>query len=339
VSIPHPPGCPACGSAAALRPREEHLDPIGGKRYRLLDCPACGVTSSEPREPVGADWYEKERPTRARETRPAPESDWRFRQFFSERLAPGRLLDVGCGDGGFLALAAARGFVGTGFDYDERMVAKARARGIADAHAAEFADFCRTRRDGEFDYAVLFDVLEHTPEPAWFFGEVRRLLKPGGHVALTMPNALRPVPLGREEYDYPPHHFTRWTPDALKGFLERGGFEVARLDAGTLKTTFLSDVYFFRAVMPRLLALARRLLFGRAAPGATLTQLYEGAARPSPLSDKLRRQELVEAARRVFAVLFYPAALILRARFLARDPRCGEYLYVLARLKESAQGK
>lgn len=324
-------GCPACGSAAGLRPVEEHFDRIGAKRYLVLLCPDCGVFSSEPREPVGADWYAKCAPIRARETRPAPETDWRFRQFLADGLPPGRLLDVGCGDGSFMALAAANGFAPTGFDYDQRVAAQARAKGLSDAHAMEFSDFCAGRKEGEFDVLTMFDVLEHTPEPAWFFGQAKRLLKRGGHVAITLPNALRPVPWGREEHDYPPHHFTRWTPDAMRGFLARQGFRVVRQEAGTLKLRYLSDHFFFYRVMPGLLALAKRILFrDRKSGETTISELYERA--PSgALSDKLVRQRLVNAARLAFQGAFLLPGLALKSYYTWRQPRSGDCLYTLAR--------
>ena len=330
------PGCPACGSAAPRPLVEEHLDPVGGIRYRVVSCPDCGVVSSEPRAAVGADWYEKSAPIRDLERRPPPEDDWRFRQFLSDRVPPGRLLDVGCGDGGFLRLAAAAGFTPTGFDFDARVAALARAKGL-DAHAAEFSAFCAGRKAGEFDAITMFDVLEHTPEPAWFLGELKRLLAPGGRVAVTLPNGLRPLPWRREEHDFPPHHFTRWTPDSLRGFFERHGFEVVRQDAGTLKLRYLSDHFFFFRVMPGLLALARRVLFGRAADkgGATITELYgrSGGAPAGVLGDKLRRQRLADAARAAFSIAFFPFALVQQAYYRAREPRSGDCLYTLARLK------
>src|SRR5690242_17116731 len=103
-------GCPACGSAAPLQKIEDHFDRIGQKPYRVLLCRACGVASSEPREAVGAEWYEKCAPIRAQEARPPAEADWRYQQFLAAKLPPGKLLDVGCGDGSFLSLAQKNGF-------------------------------------------------------------------------------------------------------------------------------------------------------------------------------------------------------------------------------------
>lgn len=332
-----PLDCPACERPSPSEFIEEHHDRIGGERYRLWRCLDCRVVWSEPRRAVGAEWYEKAAPIRVQEHRPDPSKDWRFQQFFHDRLPPGAILDVGCGDGGFLELASQHGFKPVGFDYDARVVARARERGLTEVHAAEFSSFCLSRKPGEFDAAVLFDVLEHTPEPAWFFGQIKKLLKPGGHVALTMPNALRPLPWGREEHDFPPHHFTHWTPSALKGFLERQGFRVVRQEAGILKTRYISENYFFNRVMPGPLNLARRSLFGKSATsGATISELYSRPqSRNSWLADKSRRQKLVDVGRIAFNALFAPAALGLKAYYKARNPDCGDSLYTLARLTET----
>lgn len=331
------PGCPACSSAAEPAFVEEHHDRVGSKTYRLLRCPDCGVVFSEPREAVGADWYAKTAPLRGRERRPAPETDARFRRFFADGLPPGKLLDVGCGDGGFLALARERGFAVAGFDYDERVASLARAKGLSDVHAMEFSDFIESRRPAEFDAATLFDALEHTPEPAWFLAKIKTLLKPGAYLAVTLPNALRPLPWGREEHDYPPHHFTRWSPEALKRFLERQGFEVVRQEAGTLRLGYLSDHFFFYRLMPGAIALAKRVLFGGrgARDGATLSELYAGDTKApcGGLGDKMTRQRLVNAARSVFQVVFAPAALLMKTYYRLSRPHCGDHLYTLARLR------
>jgi hypothetical protein len=110
--------CPACGAEGPFPKVEDWHDAVGGKDYAVHACPSCGVEFSEPRVAVGADWYEKAAPLRGREYKPGPETDFRFKLFFAEPLTPGRLLDVGCGDGGFLALAKDRGWSVTGFDYD-----------------------------------------------------------------------------------------------------------------------------------------------------------------------------------------------------------------------------
>jgi len=278
-----------------------------------------------------------------------PESDWRYRTFFAQGLPPGKLLDVGCGDGGFLTMAKTKGFAAAGFDFERRMVELAHSRGLIDVESAEFGEYCRGRTADEFDHITLFDVLEHTPEPGWFLGELKRLLKLGGHVAITLPNALRPLPWGREEHDFPPHHFTRWTPRAMRGFLERNGFRVIRQDAAKLKIYYLAEHFFFYVLMPSLLGAARRLLFGAAA-GRTITELYAERSKTSAappdavrgswrdraravLCDKWTRQRVVNAFKALCAVFVYPMAAAMAAYYRLRRPECGDSLFTLARLE------
>src|SRR3990167_7831748 len=129
--------CPSCGSLRPLIFLESWIDRIEHEPYRLLRCNDCGVVSSEPRKMVGMDWYVLAEPLRGKEPRSMPENDWRFQQFFRESLNPGTLLDVGCGDGGFMYLARQHGWRPVGFDYDERVVSKARVKGL-DGYTGNF---------------------------------------------------------------------------------------------------------------------------------------------------------------------------------------------------------
>lgn len=325
-----PRSCPACERGGPFSFVEPWRDPVAGGDYALWSCPACAVVFSEPRQAPPSDWYEKAAPLRAKEIQPLPSSDWRFASFLKDILPPGKILDVGCGDGGFLALAQRSGWMGLGFDYEFRMIEIAKTRGV-EVKVDEFGAFCRSRAAGEFDAIVLFDVLEHTPEPSQLINLVKPLLKKGGHLALTLPNALRPLPFVREEHDYPPHHFTRWSPEAMKGFLDRNGFSIVRQDAGALKVRYLSDHLFFYALMPCVLGLAKRLMFGSSAQGKTVSELYASSGGSGVLADRSRRQKLVDAFKFVLRLLTWPAALLMWAYYTATRPLPGDCLYTLAR--------
>jgi SAM-dependent methyltransferase len=331
--------CPACAGARAGNFFEERRDPIGGALYRLYRCPDCGVAFAEPRDPVGPDWYEKEAPLRAQEPRPAPDRDWRFRRFLDAGLTPGRVLDVGCGDGRFLQFAQTRGWTGVGVDYEERMIALARAKGV-DAHARDFAEFFKAQPPAAFDAAVMFDVLEHAPEPRVLLAALKPALKGGAHLAITFPNDARPAWFGREDYDYPPHHFTRWTAAALRGFLEREGFTVVALDVIGPSVLWFSEMLFDRLIAPSALGAARRVLFGSRARG-TLTGLYSSGAAvassgPAPrglkgfLADPVRRRRASGLFKYACRAVTYPVGVLLVLVCRLRGGR-GEYLYALAR--------
>ncbi|MBI4371254.1 MAG: class I SAM-dependent methyltransferase [Elusimicrobia bacterium] len=329
-----PRACPACGSTRGFSFVEEHRDAVAGGLYRLHRCGACGLVFAQPRDPVGAGWYEKAAPLRAAEPRGPAARDRRYRRFLGEGLAPGKLLDLGCGDGSFLKLAAAAGWTAVGADYDVRVAALARAQGL-DVCAGDFASFLKKRAAKEFDAVVLFDVLEHASEPRELIAAIKPVLKRGGHLAVTLPNADRPLPFGRDRYDFPPHHFTRWTPGALSSFLRREGFAPVRVEAPGPTGLWFSEHLFDFAVAPAGLALARRLAFGRGARGS-LTELYSGKGASGLLADPLRRGRLVWAARRLARVLTWPAGLLLSLPYRARSGR-GHHLYALARYDDISE--
>lgn len=95
------------------------------------------------------------------------------------------LLDVGCGSGWL-----GEHFPGyTGVDVSEEAVQAARARGreVTRVNADDPLPF----PDERFDAVVLKDVLEHVRDPVELVLETRRVLKPGGQVFASSPDAQR----------------------------------------------------------------------------------------------------------------------------------------------------
>lgn len=333
-----PRPCPACEGSRDLAFVEERRDPVGGVTYKLYRCGTCALVFSEPRDPVGPDWYARSSPLRASEERPEPASDARFAFFLDADVPAGKVLDIGCGDGGFLSLAKAKGWDAAGVEHDARMVELARAKGI-DAKAQDFEPYLKSRAAKEFAAVTLFDVLEHAAEPRDLVALIKPALRRGGHLAITVPNDARPTLFGREDYDYPPHHFTRWTPASLRGLLEREGFSVVELRTPGPSARWFSEMLFFHWIAPAALGLARRVLFGRAA-GGTISSLYDAAPDGAPtappaglkgfLSDPLRRRRLSDAFKRACRVLTWPLGALFSVPFRL-SPGRGEHLYVLAR--------
>ena len=73
-----------------------------------------------------------------------------------------------------------------------------------------------------FDTVVCSEVLEHVPSPADALAEIRRVLKPGGTLVLTVPYLSR---LHDE-----PHDYFRYTRHGLRHLLEDGGFTVSEIE-------------------------------------------------------------------------------------------------------------
>jgi SAM-dependent methyltransferase len=108
-------------------------------------------------------------------------------------LAEGcRVLDCGCGMGFYLlAMSRLRPLELYGVDSDVRRLAQADALDTG----AQLAEADATRLpfpDGWFDAVLLSEVLEHVPDDAAALAEIRRALRPGGVIAISVPNARYP---------------------------------------------------------------------------------------------------------------------------------------------------
>ncbi len=98
-----------------------------------------------------------------------------------------RILDAGCGSGPLSAALQARGALVTGFDASAAMVDLARRRlgQDADLHVADLGAPLPFA-DAEFDDVVASLVLHYLEDWAGPLAELRRVLKPGGRLILSV---------------------------------------------------------------------------------------------------------------------------------------------------------
>lgn len=104
-------------------------------------------------------------------------------------LLPGgrRCLDVGCGAGGLAPLLAGKFTFVAGIDLSLALARAAADRGMR-ASCADLDEGDLPFAAGSFDAAVCFDVLEHVFDPVLFVRRIVRVLEPGGHFVVSVPN-------------------------------------------------------------------------------------------------------------------------------------------------------
>ena len=104
---------------------------------------------------------------------------------------PGPVSDLGCGPGAHALALARRGYDVVGVDGSPRMVKVARTRAALDEVDATFDvyDVGAPLRfaDASLGGVLAILVLQHLPHPAAFIAEIRRCLRPGGHLLITAP--------------------------------------------------------------------------------------------------------------------------------------------------------
>ncbi|UQU63928.1 methyltransferase domain-containing protein [Couchioplanes caeruleus] len=135
-----------------------------------------------------------------------------------------RVLDVGCGCGGFLAYCAGRGMVASGIDPDGDLVAVACGEGL-DVRTGEAEKV--PWDDATFDLTTAFNALQFAEDTDEALAEMVRVTRPGGHVAVAnwAERALNDVDaIERALADGPPGpEGDLRLPGGLRGLLEDGG--------------------------------------------------------------------------------------------------------------------
>jgi 2-polyprenyl-3-methyl-5-hydroxy-6-metoxy-1,4-benzoquinol methylase len=164
-------------------------------------------------------------------------------QLFSEildmvqsRVPAGALLDVGASYGYFLHAARQRGFAVKGVELADEPAAYARTTLNLDVANGQLEDL--RIPNAEFDVVTLLNVLEHLTDPYRTLCESIRIMKPGGVIAIVVPNlnfgyALLSVPAVLNKlismgitvsvFDVPAHLFL-FTPQTLSCMLRDAGF-------------------------------------------------------------------------------------------------------------------
>jgi SAM-dependent methyltransferase len=158
---------------------------------------------------------------------PPPEH---LREFVRSLGRTGRALDLGCGDGRLTAELDAGAL--TAADVSAVALSRARQR-LADARFAMLEpDAPLPFDDGAFDLVLCAETIEHVRDVQFLLSETRRVLVPGGTLAVTTPAT---PPLIRPPDPLSPH-LRFLTRRSLRTLLGELGFEVNSLErrAGTL---------------------------------------------------------------------------------------------------------
>lgn len=97
-------------------------------------------------------------------------------------------LDYGCGDAKrYGKILQEMGFNYQGFDISHTAVRQAGALGLNVSRLN--SDGTTDLPDGSCDFAICFEVFEHLMEPDHALAEICRVLKPGGYLISSVPNA------------------------------------------------------------------------------------------------------------------------------------------------------
>lgn len=151
----------------------------------------------------------------------------RYKRMYLDQILPGRLLEVGCGNGKRLARMRALGWDVMGQEIDPVAAEHVRnVKGIP-VHIGPL----ETIESGEYDVVMLSHVIEHVHDPAAMLMTCHSLLKQNGLLVILTPNA---ASYGLRKFGAewrglePPRHLHLFTCHTLNRLAEKAGFSDRR---------------------------------------------------------------------------------------------------------------
>jgi SAM-dependent methyltransferase len=134
------------------------------------------------------------------------------------------MLEIGCGDGNFLAVLRRAGWEVQGSEFGADVAALVQRRHQIPVFVGELAEI---PLDRPFPVIAAYHVLEHVYHPVEWLQRIHRLLEADGLLHLQVPNvaAITQYVTGRACASIVfPQHVYFYTPATLQSLLERTGF-------------------------------------------------------------------------------------------------------------------
>ena len=159
----------------------------------VFECASCGLVFLSSFDHIRGGFYEnsemhsEEIPdvqVWIKET--AWDDERRFR-YLKSALPGRRLLDFGCGAGGFLLKARELVAIVHGVEPESRLKNHFQNHGLTVFQ--NLSDISTDIREGRYDIITIFHVLEHIPDPKAILGELTEILTDEGQIIVEVPNA------------------------------------------------------------------------------------------------------------------------------------------------------
>lgn len=239
--------CPLCAaatfSAVASRVR-------GGVEYHCVRCSECGFyyVNPEPTVPELEALYDADYRDRHSEVwHGLEDSANRSVIAILRRRGIRSLVDLGAGQGRFVAMARDTGILASGVEPVFANVAVGRSRYGVNIEQASVGEFL-SRAPRGLECVTLLNVLEHLPDPLGVARGLYEALRPGGIVLAIVPNVAFTLALGRlrsllgfqdiymlesprfsqQGFD-PPVHLSSFDAPHLRAVFDRAGFHLSLL--------------------------------------------------------------------------------------------------------------
>lgn len=213
------------------------------ENYTMYRCGICKTSFAQPFKAAESDFYNYS----------VPDWRWEFDEFlkdFEDIDETTTILEVGCNRGNFLEKIKQCDTNNLyGLDFNQEAINKAREKGL-NCYANTLEAFQQEHPGLKFDIICFFHVLEHLDQPDEFLKTLSSMLTQKGKIVFSVPNPERiMLACGRDTWDFPPNHLTRFSLAGIKQLLSRASFMALSIKTEPKNLNLLSflsfKVYYF----------------------------------------------------------------------------------------------
>jgi SAM-dependent methyltransferase len=154
----------------------------------------------------------------------------RLNLMYLDRRNPGRLLEIGCGNGRRLAMLRKLGWEVEGQEIDPLAAAQCKKKYDLGIHMGILESLGLP--DDVYDAVILNHVIEHVHDPVHLLKECRRVMKSDGVLTVVTPNLSgygHSYFLSRWRGLEPPRHLYLFSPSNLQKIAEKAGFSRTKI--------------------------------------------------------------------------------------------------------------
>lgn len=200
--------CYLCGSTTFLKREGVVRDKLD---LDILQCTECGLVFLSDREHIGIKHYEKSGMhgeilvSISEWLRETEVDDERRFQFVKNKIQNKKLLDFGCGVGGFLMKAREMASMALGIELEIRLQEFFQSQKLIVYKNLEEL----SKENIKFDIITAFHVVEHLPDPLQILSQLSNLLEKDGEIIIEVPNADDALLTLYKSKEF--SHFTYWS--------------------------------------------------------------------------------------------------------------------------------
>ena len=241
-------------------------------QYRVEECANCGMMRLNPQpsdealgQIYGANYFFTDTENIAALKSSTADRYLDLLTTYTKAPLQGKLLEVGCGHGDFLARAKARGLDVTGVEYSEHSVAIAQAK-LGTGGTVIQGEIAAIDTEARFDYIVFADVLEHVRNPRLFLQKAHALLNENGIAVAIVPStdSLSARLMRNKWMEFKPEHLWYFSRKNLRQLLytEHFGSTKTHKAKKTLSFNYIAEHFNRYPVQPftSLLNLGKKIL-------------------------------------------------------------------------------